>query len=166
MRHLISFRQRRPDRSRGQALVEFALVAPMFFVLLLVLIEGGRFIFFYETLHSATRDGARFAIVNGNNSLICPVGPPPTGSWSCDPTGERVKQRVANAAFNVLGPLVPCGSAGLCVPAGYPRWFEPTTNERGSKVTVKVQYRYNTIIPLLPLPPLTIEAESTLVVNN
>src|SRR5947208_1304045 len=48
---------------RAQALVEFAMVAPIFFVLLFGIIEGGRFIFYYETLNNATREGARYAIV-------------------------------------------------------------------------------------------------------
>jgi hypothetical protein len=139
----------------------------MFFVLLLVLIEGGRFIFFYETLHSATRDGARYAIVNGGNSLICPSGPTPPGAWSCDPEGNRVKQRVADAAFNVLGPLVPCETPGLCIPAGYPVWNPPTNDPTVKpRVTIRAEYNYRTVIPLLPVPPFTIQAESTLVVNN
>ena len=61
-------------RSGGQALVEFSLVAPLFFLLLLAVIEGGRFIFYYEILHNATREGARYAIVHGANSY-CPSGP-------------------------------------------------------------------------------------------
>ena len=32
------------NQSRGQALVEFALVAPVFFLILFAVIEGGRFI--------------------------------------------------------------------------------------------------------------------------
>ena len=60
----------------GQAMVEFALVAPMFFLLLFGIIEAGRFIFYYETLNNATREGARYAIVNGANTLGCPSGPP------------------------------------------------------------------------------------------
>ena len=65
----------RPPNSRGQALAEFALVAPVFFLLLFSIIEGGRFIFYYETLNNATREGARYAIVHGMNSFDC-TGPP------------------------------------------------------------------------------------------
>jgi hypothetical protein len=146
---------RRSPRSRGQALVEFALVAPIFFLLLFALIEGGRFILVYETLHSATRDGARYAIVNGSNSLMCPTGPMPGGGTSCDLTGERVKQRVREAAFGLL-------TAQLDVPT--PVWVPD--NSRGSTVTVRAIYSYTTLLPIVPFPPITIEAESSLVINN
>ena len=63
-------------RTRGQTLVEFALVAPLFFLLLFAIIEGGRFVFFYEVLNNATREGARYAIIHGSNAADgCPSGP-------------------------------------------------------------------------------------------
>ena len=83
---------RGPARSssrRGQALVEFALVAPMFFLLLFGIIEAGRFIFYYETLNNATREGARYAIVNGANSIGCPTGPAAPGSTVLRPDRRR-----------------------------------------------------------------------------
>jgi len=55
-------------RSTGQALVEFAIVAPVFFLLLFAIIEAGRFILYYETLNNATREGARYATVHGSAS--------------------------------------------------------------------------------------------------
>lgn len=144
------------QRGRGQALVEFALVAPVFFLVLFAIVEAGRFMFYYETLNNATREGARYAIVNGANSLGCPTGPPAPGSSSCDPTGEDVKERVRNAAFGVLG-------AGVTVT---PTWHDPANNGRGSTITVTATYTYSSLIPIVPLPPITLEAESNLVVNN
>lgn len=141
---------------RGQALAEFALVAPLFFVLLFGIVEAGRFMFYYETLNNATREGARYAIVNGANTLGCPTGPPAPGSTSCDTTGEDVKKRVREAAFGVLG-------AGVTVT---PVWHDPANNGRGSTVTVTAVYTYQTLIPIVPLPAITVEAESSLVINN
>ena len=143
-------------RNRGQALVEFALVAPLFFLVLFGIVEAGRFMFYYETLNNATREGARYAIVNGANSLGCPTGPPAPGSSSCDPTGEDVKERVRNAAYGVLG-------AGVTVT---PTWHDPADNGRGSTVTVTATYTYASLIPIVPLPPIKVQAESSLVVNN
>ena len=75
------------------ALVEFALVAPIFFLLMLGIIEAGRFILYYQTLANATREGARYAIVHGANSY-CPSGPMPVGvnpPLGCyDATGARI----------------------------------------------------------------------------
>lgn len=140
-------------RSAAQALAEFAMVAPLFFVLLLGIIEAGRFIFYYETLNNATREGARYAIVNGANTLGCPTGPPAPGSAGCDTTGEDVKTRVRQAAFGVM--------TGITVT---PTWYPD--NGRGSTVTVAATFTYRTLAPLVPLPPITVSTESSLVVNN
>jgi hypothetical protein len=137
----------------GQALVEFALIAPLFFVLLFGIVEAGRFIFYYETLNNATREGARYAIVNGANTLGCPTGPPAPGTSACDPTGEDVKDRVREAAFGVI--------SGITVT---PTWF--SDNGRGSTVTVAASFTYRSLIPVVPLPPITVATESSLVVNN
>ena len=150
--------------ARGQALVEFALVAPIFFLLLFAIIEGGRFILFYETLNNATREGARYAIVHGWNSS-CPSGPMPPGephppSRCYDPTGANVVQRVKDSAFGLLGTTVTVADwlDALATPRA------PTQRPRpGFNVTAS--YTYQTILPL-PLPPITISAESSLVINN
>ena len=87
---------------RGQALAEFALIAPLFFLLLFGIIEAGRFIFYYETLHNATREGARYAIVNGQNTLGDSTGPDSgTSTVSDDPTGEDVVQKVRDSAIGM-----------------------------------------------------------------
>jgi hypothetical protein len=143
-------------RRRGQALAEFALVAPFFFLVLFAIIEAGRFMFYYEVLNNATREGARYAIVNGANSFDCTGPPAPTAKGPCDPAGEDVKTRVRETAFGVLG-------AGVLVT---PVWHDPADNGRGSTVTVTATYTYNSLIPIVPLPAITIEAESSLVINN
>lgn len=135
-------------------MAEFALVAPFFFLLLFGIVEAGRFMFYYQVLNNATREGARYAIVNGANSFNCTGPPAPTTDQPCDPSGEDVKERVRQAAFGVLG-------SGVSVA---PTW-DPD-NGRGSTVTVAASYSYNSLIPIVPLPPITVEAESSLVINN
>ena len=39
-------------------------------------------------------------------------------------------------------------------------------NGREAEVNVAASYTYGTLVPLVPLPPITISAESTLVINN
>ena len=165
------------SRSRpmsGQALVEFALVAPIFFVLMFAVIEGGRFIFYYEMLNNATREGARYAIVHGGNSQIGPRSGPGPGADPCassvtdDCTGANVIDAAKNAAIG----LVSSGSLSADPPAWWDCMDPPPapgdestgTNERGKCVTVFLNYTYQTIIPVLP--PITISAESSLVINN
>lgn len=51
-------------RRRGQALVEFAVVIPVFLLLMVSIFDLGRAVFAYNTLTNAAREGARMAIVN------------------------------------------------------------------------------------------------------
>ncbi len=152
-----ALRTRRRPRSTGQALVEFALVAPIFFLLLFSIIEGGRFVLYYQALNNATREGARYAIVHGSNSS-CPSGrmppgvSPPGGCY--DEPGANVVQRVKDAAFGLLGSSVTVT----------PTWGA-LGNGREADVTVTASYTYNTLAPV-PLPAITITAESRLVINN
>ncbi len=51
-------------RQRGQGLTEFALVIPIFLLMVVALFDLGRAVFAYNTLTNAAREGARIAIVN------------------------------------------------------------------------------------------------------
>jgi Flp pilus assembly protein TadG len=53
---------------RAQALVEFGLVAPMFFLLLLGILDLGRAGFFFVVGSSLAREGARYAATYNNGS--------------------------------------------------------------------------------------------------
>lgn len=57
-------------RDRGQSLVEFSLVLPVFLLLLIALFDLGRGVFAYNTLTNAAREGARMAIVNQDKPTI------------------------------------------------------------------------------------------------
>jgi Flp pilus assembly protein TadG len=146
-------------------MVEFALVAPLFFILLFGIIEAGRFIFYYETLSHATREGARFAIVNGANTLGCPTGPAASGSSACDTPGNNVVTRVRQSAYGVSGPAVTVDRCWWYTACDYVTHGDGD-NARGASVTVAASYTYSSLIPLVPLPPITVTAESSLVINN
>ena len=131
----------------------------MFFLLLLGIVEGGRFIFYYETLNNATREGARYAIVHGANSS-CPSGPMPPGETA--PTRVlRPRRRQRRAAGQGLG--LRAARLGRRRDA---RRGARLGNGREADVNVAASYTYRTLVPLVPLPPITITAESTLVINN
>ena len=69
-------------RSGGQALVEFALIFPLFVLLLFGILDAGRAILFYNTVASAARDAARVAIVNQATAGAA-------GSAACDTTSGQ-----------------------------------------------------------------------------
>lgn len=156
-------------------MVEFAIITPLFFVLVLGLVEAGRFVFYAELLTNATREDARYAIVHGSRST-CPSGPPPPGETNlCDPTGSHVKTKVQNAALDLMatGDLFVYEpvwtSKGTHSPPS-PGDASGGNNGRGEHVTVFVDYQYTpligTVFDVPLLPSMSIKAESTLVINT
>jgi Flp pilus assembly protein TadG len=53
---------------RGQALVEFALALPLFILLVVGIVDGGRLVFINNSLSEAARDGARWGSVQGRSA--------------------------------------------------------------------------------------------------
>ncbi len=100
----------------GQALVEFALVVPIFLLLLLGIVEFARAWNIYEVLTDAGREGARNAVVDNE----------------------------MNEA-DVMGIIVAAGErAGIAIDPGNIRILpEPLSGAtRGDVVTVRIEYRH------------------------
>jgi len=57
-------------RPRGQSLVEFALVLPLFLVLIMGVVDLGLGVFAYNSITNAAREGARLAIVNQDAASV------------------------------------------------------------------------------------------------
>ena len=155
MIHHRAHKGRHDSRSRGQALAEFALVAPIFFLILFSIIDFGRYVYYVQILNNAAREGARYAIVHGSNGLPS-SGPPAPGFTSSDPTAANVKAVAKQHAIGVVG-----SAAVLRIDAIYDQY-----NRRGDKVRVTIEYDFKSMIPIVPLPTITIKGESTLVINN
>lgn len=86
----------------GQALVEFALIAPVLFLLIGATVDLGRGLLIYTALQGASRDMARQAVLgyySGSNTLPptctalatpCSLGPLTKGAHQLDPLGMSV----------------------------------------------------------------------------
>ena len=83
-------------------LIEFALVAPRCFILLLLsIIEFGRAVYYIQMLDNAAREGA--AIRHRPWGCVrLPVGPMPTGPNSCDPTASTSNEAVKDYAIAII----------------------------------------------------------------
>ena len=55
---------------RGQALVEFALIIPIFLLVVVGIFDGGRAIYTYNAMSNAVNEGLREAIVHQNQAAI------------------------------------------------------------------------------------------------
>jgi hypothetical protein len=165
----------RAATSRGQALVEFAFVAPLVFLVVVGIFEGARYVFFQQVLNRAAQEGARYAIVHGADST-CPSGPMPEGKTNpCDAGGDHVKGAVREAALGIagVGDIVvfdPVWTARGSISPPQPGDTSTGHNGRGEYVTVFVDFSFEPIFKQMLdtsfIPDLFIRAESTLVVNN
>jgi Flp pilus assembly protein TadG len=80
-RRALSPRRRRLRRGKGQAMVEFALIAPAGFLLLLSILVVGIIVTNYIQLANAARDGARIAAICGSSTSATM----PDNSGACTP---------------------------------------------------------------------------------
>jgi hypothetical protein len=93
---------RLPRSKVGQALLEFALLAPVLFLLIGATVDLGRGLLIYTMLQGASRDMARQAVLDyysGSNTLPptctalaspCSLGPLTNGAHQLDPLGMSV----------------------------------------------------------------------------
>lgn len=96
-------------RKRGQALVEFALILPIFLLILLAVFDLGRAVFAYNSVTNAAREGARLAIVNQTTASITAKA---TSSASI---AETAAPNVT-VGFYESGPAVNPTSNAVCAP--------------------------------------------------
>jgi hypothetical protein len=99
-------------RTRGQALVEFALVFPIFILLLFGVVSYGLYVFYNQQLSNAAREGARYAAVHSVTAQ-CPtvsqldpiktLQPPDDVYWRCDAPENGWPNMTAAARSKVWG---------------------------------------------------------------
>ena len=99
-------------RTRGQALVEFALVAPLLFLVIGGIITLGIGVFYQQQLTNAAREAARYAAIHSETSQCPTVSnlepyhsmlPPEVPDNDCDPPHLRWPDMTAHARSNVWG---------------------------------------------------------------
>jgi Flp pilus assembly protein TadG len=110
----------RRQRRRGAAAVEFAIVAPVFFLLVFGMIEYGRMVMVQQVLTNASREGARVGVLD-----------PPTGQTSLPLVTSTVNSYLASASIT--------GATITTVPT------EPSTATYGQSVTVKVSVPFGNV---------------------
>lgn len=137
MKHLIFARR----QERGQAVMEFALVGIVFFILVFGMIDVGRAVWNYNTLSEAARAGTRYAIVHGVNATD-PSGPGDDADIIAEV--EKNAPGLNDAAVNVSV-----------------NWLDGG-NEPGHRVEVTAQYDYDPIFDFLGVVSFTMTSSSTM----
>ena len=117
---------------QGSTLIEFALVAFMFIMMLFAVVEMARLVLVYTTVSFAARTGARYAIVHGADR---------TGSGADGASGTGNTSQVETVVQNYAGAgLLDTSKLGIAVT------YPDASNNPGSRVLVKVTYPYDPLV--------------------
>ena len=127
---------RRPER--GQALVEFAVIAPLLVLILLAFFDLGRGVFAFNEISNAAREGGRTAIVNQYTSDIVDRA-----------VAQAISLGVSPSATCTGG--VPNGPSGVCATFYYPDLTTDcsSTLAPGCVAIVRVKYTFTPITPII-----------------
>lgn len=117
-------------RERAQSMVEFALMIPIFLILVFGVIDFGMGLRAYITVAQATRESARYASI-GNPGTT-------SGAYVLCNSGSTIA--VVQRACTTMDGLT---SAEASVKVNYPNGNSP-----GNSVTVSARYNYRYITPL------------------
>lgn len=152
------FFRRRSDsehRSRGQALVEFAIILPLLALLLVMAIDFGRVFFGWVTLQNMSRIGANYAALNAD-------------AWGTP--ADATKQAAYQAQMGNDASVINCAlPATLPDPVFTDRGGTANPREVGDHVTVTLSCQFNLLTPLagaLLGDPVQLGAESVFAVRT
>lgn len=140
----------------GQGIVEFALSVPILLVLMLGTIEAGRLIYIYTSIAAAGREAARYAAGISDTT---------SGTALYD---DCAGIRAAAIRIGSLAGLTPSGihiyhDTGPADPS--PVLYCTGTSDTaslglGNRVIIRVDAPYSPVVPLVPIPPLTLHSQS------
>ncbi len=129
------------ERGRGQALVEFAIILPVFFLVVAGMFDFGLGIYSDLTLVNAAREGARLGVIDpGNTSAI----------------ENRVREMAGNLDASKLTVTVACErpSGSTFTACSSPMWLP------GDATKVTVDYKYSVFFPLFFGTEIPLSSES------
>jgi Flp pilus assembly protein TadG len=135
-------------RERGAAAVEFALIAPLLFMLLFGIFEFGLVWSQKNVYVGAAREGARYAAVN------CDSSSPSNGCTANGDTWGLVKDRITSAAVGY-----PVSFSGFTVTTN-PATTTGACTTAGSQIKVHWTQAMTIDIPFLPTYNLSVPIEA------
>ena len=129
------------ERGRGQALVEFSIILPVFFLLVAGMFDFGLGIYSDLTLVNAAREGARLGVIDPGNTAA---------------VEQRVREMAGNLDASKLDVKVACErpSSGVFTACTSPMWLP------GDATKVTVDYKYTVFFPVLFGTEIPLSSES------
>ena len=167
-------RRSRRQRTRGQSLVEFALVLPVFLLMLFGLIDGARYVFVSNALSNAAREGARKASVEASwiqkaNTSCGTIGGP-----VCPADAATLKAHVLTAANQEMAPFGSVTNLYISCDDSTPptgQWTSGTActsgTTSGQLVSVRVTYAWSAFTPIVSsiMGNITASGSTTMTIN-
>jgi hypothetical protein len=169
---------RRLRRPRGQALVEFALVIPIFLLMLFGIVDAGRYVYMSSVLSQAARESARLASVEASwigNPTSDPSCNQPGGPV-CPANAAALMTDATNAANRMVAPFgsvtslyISCDPVGSAPTGAWTTGNPCTTNSgaTGHAVSTRVLLTFTPLTPIIAQVMGTINASgsATMVIN-
>jgi Flp pilus assembly protein TadG len=132
-------------RLRAQTIVEFALILPIFLLLVAGTIEFGRALFAYAQLLQAAQEGARYGAVlpnaRNNAAIIARVQSVSPGGGADTVTVSSTVSPTNNATVNTAN------------------------RARGNVLTVTAEHQQAVLVPFLPIPSFSLFAGASMVIE-
>ena len=131
---------------RGQSMVEFAVLAPVFFLLLLGTIDLGRAVYIYDAISNAAREGARAGVPYDT--------PLPTSATVAAAVQSKLGGGFSLSLDPCLQQTPPCSTpstTGMQSNSGY-IWYSSgigTSTGQQHPITVKITFLYQPWIPVV-----------------
>lgn len=141
-------------RERGQVMVEFALIAPLFLTIVIGIIQFGLALNYWLDIQRISNQGARWAVVN--SWPACPrssantLAPHPGDGCNGAAASPNTLQQYL---FEEHGSSGENPTIGICFPSG--------TSEIGDPVRVIVAQPFR-LLALVPSPKIILKAQATM----
>ena len=167
----MSLVQGRNDNERGASLVEFAVIAPLLFLLLFGVIEFARVVSAYTTVWTGAREGARYATTSGESDVNAGI----PRFRDCDGILAAVQAKAVTSSITASdvsmtwkdsggSTLADCDSAtALPDPSTKTGGVWAVDIDSGSSITVEVEGTFDAVVPLLSgfLNNITLDSRQT-----
>ena len=134
--------------SRGQGLVEFALILPVLILIFMGIVDFGRAIYAYNSVSNAAREGARVGIVDQGQT---------GGVYDAAIEAANQATALGLTASDPTQVLVTFPDPGNC-----------PTLDVGCPIRVRVQYQFTAITPIIGriIGPITVGSTAELPIER
>jgi Flp pilus assembly protein TadG len=167
----------RQRHRRGQALVEFALVFPIFLAMLFGLVDAGRYIYMNSVVSQAAREAARLVAVQASwigssdpscNTVGGPVCPASAAALQADALAAANRMVAPFGSIPAANLYVRCDSPGTVLSSAWTTGpaCTATTGASGQLVSVRLVLTFSPFTPLIShIGTLVTSGAATMVSN-